>query len=206
MGDQLPDTSNLFMRMRGCLFEAEVWFGMLGNTPRCGSGGALLQGVPDACTSRSSLVNVILGETLLKPKLRKQVCGRPAGSLFCLNLAQGWPACKMWPHTYFPNYIKPAPASTYLWLSAETLTYLKLNALTLTPISADAPKFHRIILESHSLSSALLLADFRAPPKTASCQLAAGGHMGTQGTSWGPFAGLRVQLEGQGTQEVSLAG
>eukprot|EP00983_Pelagomonas_calceolata_P107783 1159386-Pelagomonas_calceolata.AAC.3 len=42
----------------------------------------------------------------------------------------------------------------------------------------------------------LLLADFGAPPKTAPRQVAAGGHLGTQGTSWGPPACLgKVQLK-----------
>eukprot|EP00967_Tisochrysis_lutea_P055523 scaffold69843_cov16-Tisochrysis_lutea.AAC.1 len=57
--------------------------------------------------------------------------------------------------------------------------------------------------ESCSLSSALLSADFGASPKTAPHQLVAGGHLGTQGTSWGPSAGWGVQLEGQGTQEMN---
>eukprot|EP00983_Pelagomonas_calceolata_P131837 1161814-Pelagomonas_calceolata.AAC.11 len=46
-------------------------------------------------------------------------------------------------------------------------------------------------------------ADFEVPPKTAPCQLTAGGHLCTQGTPWGPPAGLGVQLEGQGIQELS---
>eukprot|EP00983_Pelagomonas_calceolata_P079149 1154559-Pelagomonas_calceolata.AAC.3 len=50
-------------------------------------------------------------------------------------------------------------------------------------------------IESRSLSSELS-ADFGAPPKTAPRQLATGGHLGAQGTSLGPPAGLRMQLEG----------
>eukprot|EP00983_Pelagomonas_calceolata_P060695 1146487-Pelagomonas_calceolata.AAC.6 len=42
----------------------------------------------------------------------------------------------------------------------------------------------------HSLSSALLLADFGAPPKPAARQFAAGGHLSSRGTSWSPPAGL----------------
>eukprot|EP00983_Pelagomonas_calceolata_P090430 1157419-Pelagomonas_calceolata.AAC.6 len=38
--------------------------------------------------------------------------------------------------------------------------------------------------KSRPLSSALLLADFGAPPKTVPRQLAAGDHLGTQGISW----------------------
>eukprot|EP00983_Pelagomonas_calceolata_P095007 1157954-Pelagomonas_calceolata.AAC.1 len=65
-----------------------------------------------------------------------------------------------------------------------------------------------MIIESRSLSLALLLADFGATPLAGHRQLAAGGHLSTQGPSWGPPAGLRVQLEGGmlGTGRGSLAG
>eukprot|EP00983_Pelagomonas_calceolata_P076857 1153600-Pelagomonas_calceolata.AAC.2 len=48
---------------------------------------------------------------------------------------------------------------------------------------------------SHSLSPALLSAGI-GDPITAPRQLAAGGHLGTQGTSWGPPAGLGGAAEG----------
>eukprot|EP00983_Pelagomonas_calceolata_P056936 1144854-Pelagomonas_calceolata.AAC.1 len=83
--------------MRGSMFGAKVWFGMLG-TPGCGSGGAVCTknwhfSHLDTLTRVSILkrnlcpmpalhghrVNAIFErETLLKPKLQQRVCGKPA--------------------------------------------------------------------------------------------------------------------------------
>eukprot|EP00983_Pelagomonas_calceolata_P016872 531148-Pelagomonas_calceolata.AAC.6 len=60
MGDILPMTLNLLLSMRGCLFGAKVWFGMLGALG-CGPGGAHMQHVPVACACRSPLVNANSG-------------------------------------------------------------------------------------------------------------------------------------------------
>eukprot|EP00983_Pelagomonas_calceolata_P107785 1159386-Pelagomonas_calceolata.AAC.5 len=51
--------------------------------------------------------------------------------------------------------------------------------------AAELRKIPRAIFsqESRPPPSALLLAGLGAPPKTAPCQLAAGGHLGTQGVS-----------------------